>query len=115
MSTDWNIHCVDCKSTLTFADANHQDALMVTLISHAGAIATLAPLLRECRDEVKLDTYWGRIDADWFADHIGHKLVPISEYGDLLTQCHAYVECVCGSTRRCARDRDHDGAHAVEP
>jgi len=87
MSTDWNVHCVDCKSTHVFNDANHQDTLMALLCKHADAIADLAPLLREgAGQDIAIKTYWGDVDADWFARHRGHKLVPISEYGDLLAQ-----------------------------
>lgn len=25
MSTDWNIHCLDCNVTLGFDDANHRE------------------------------------------------------------------------------------------
>jgi hypothetical protein len=113
MSTDWNVHCVDCKDTHTFDDANHQDTLMALLCKHADAIATIAPLLAAdgC---IEFRTMWGRIDPAWFAQHKGHKLVPISEYGDLLTQCAEYVTCSCGSTRRCALDAGHEGGHTAE-
>lgn len=114
MSTDWNVHCVDCNDTHRFNDANHMDDLMWTLCKHADVIAGLAPLLASNRDDVELRTYWGRIDADWFAQHKGHKLVPISEYGDLATQCPEYVDCKCGTTRRCTLEREHTGEHKAE-
>lgn len=113
MSTDWNVHCVTCNSTHGFDDANHQEALMELLCKHADAIATLAPLVASdgC---VELRTLWGRIDPAWFAEHRGHKLVPISEYGDLLTDCTEYVQCKCGSRQRCTLERGHDGDHNTE-
>ncbi len=112
MSTDWNVHCVDCNVTHTFNDANHQDQLMAMLCKHSAAIAGLADLLRETPD-VEFKTYWGAIDADWFRKHLGHKLVPIDEYGALLDQCAEYVDCECGSHRRCTLKLAHDGKHAA--
>ena len=106
MSTDWNVHCVDCNDTHGFDDANHQDELMAMLCKHADAIAALAPLLTDHMD-IELRTYWGRINPSWFAQHKGHKLVPISEYGYLLTQCVEYVKCACGSMQRCTLDAGH--------
>ena len=112
MSTDWNVHCVDCNDTLRFDDANHQDQLMQLLCTHADAIASLAPLFVEATgQDLELRTFWGRVDPAWFLRHRGHRLVPISEYGDLLTQCIELVRCECGSMRRCTRDRGHDGDH----
>jgi hypothetical protein len=111
MSTDWNIKCLDCNVEHGFDNANHQDELMWTLIKHAGAIGALAPLLAEPRADVEFRTYWGRLDAQWFAEHATHRLVPISEYGHLATQCQEYVTCECGSMRRCALDQAHEGAH----
>lgn len=111
MSTDWNVHCVDCNDTLGFNDANHQDELMALLCKHGDAIAALADLMRDGRFDVKLETYYGAIDADWFATHKGHKLVPISEYGDLLTDCAEYVTCSCEARYRCTLERGHAGEH----
>lgn len=115
MSTDWNVHCVDCNSTSRFQDANHQDELMAHLCKHAAAIAGLADLQKDAGStNVELRTYYGLVDVSWFLEHRGHRLVPISEYGDLLTQCIEYVRCVCGSMRRCTRDSGHDGEHATD-
>lgn len=111
MSTDWHVHCVDCNDTHTFDDANHMDTTMAALCKHAAAIAALAPLLAECSTVTLAVEYHGRIDAAWFAKHLGHRLVPISEYGHLMTQCAEYVDCPCGSTARCRLDHGHDGEH----
>lgn len=111
MSTDWNVHCVDCEETHTFNDANHMDETMAALCKHAAAIAALAPLLAECRTVLLAVEGYGAIDAAWFVKHLGHRLVPISEYGYLLTQCTEYVACACGSMQRCRLDRDHNGDH----
>lgn len=114
MSTDWNVHCLDCKDTHTFSDANHMDHVMAALCKHATAIAALAPLLLES-DYIRLEVSgYGAIDAAWFAKHLFHRLVPISEYGDIPGQCAEYVTCTCGCSRRCTRDFGHDGAHTAE-
>ena len=114
MSTDWNVHCLDCKETHTFCDANHMDAEMATLCKHAAAIAALAPLMAESDYlEFRLGSR-GEIDTTWFAKHAGHRLVPISEYGDILGQCAVHVKCVCGSRRQCTKDYGHDGDHDPE-
>ena len=112
MSTDWNVHCVDCNVTHTFSDANHQDGLMMKICQHADEIASLAELVDDGSD-IELRTHWGRIDPRWFRTHMGHNLMPISEYGDLLDQCCEYVTCTCGSSRRCTNEVGHDGDHAV--
>lgn len=57
---------------------------MWLLIDHALAIAALAPLMEADRGgdiQFKANRY-GDIDPKWFANHLGHDLVPISEYGD---------------------------------
>jgi hypothetical protein len=85
MSIDWNVHCLDCKATHKFEDANHQDHLMALLCKHADAIADLADLVVEAgENDIELKTWWGRVDVQWFKTHRGHRLVPISEYGELL-------------------------------
>jgi len=112
MSTDWNVHCLDCKSTHTFDDANHQVEAMAVLCKYASAIASLAPLVRENPNVLELRLgHYGEIDVFWFADHHTHRLIPINEYGAILGQCVEYVDCGCGSRRRCTLDHGHDGAH----
>ena len=87
MSTDWNVHCRTCKDTHGFDDANHQESLMWLLVDQAPAIAALAPLMdADSNDSVELKCYYGRIDPQWFRAHLGHDLVPISEYGDFGTR-----------------------------
>lgn len=116
MSTDWNVHCLDCKATLRFDDANHDDKVMAALCKHAGAIAALAPLIGELGPlDVALEVpHRGAIDPGWFAAHLGHRLVPISEYGHILDQCAEYVACVCGGLRRCVLAFGHERPHTCE-
>ena len=110
MSTDWHVHCVDCNVSHTFDDANHQDRLMLLLIKHADAIASLAALQSEDRS-IELRTLWGQIEANWFLNHRGHTLMPIDEYGRLLDQCHERVTCECTMVWPCTLKLGHDGPH----
>lgn len=84
MSCDWNVKCVDCDSVHPFCDANHRVDLMHSLIRHAAAVAALDPLMQESTVAVlELRTSFGVVDTAWFAEHAGHRLAPVSEYGDL--------------------------------
>jgi len=113
VSTDWNIRCVDCNVVCRFNDANHQDGFMRKLIKHRDAIAALAPLLAEAsRDDLSLHTYWGDVDAAFFAAHAGHKLVPHNEYGDDDDQCPHWAKCdACGNHESCTLVDGHEGPH----
>ena len=56
---------------------------MWLLIDQASAIAALVPLIEaDLNGDVTLKCYYGEISPKWFKDHLGHDLVPISEYGD---------------------------------
>jgi hypothetical protein len=115
MSTDWNVHCLDCKSTHRFDDANHQDELMLALCRHADSIAALAVVLEDPVLKgyllLKFD-YYGTVDASWFRKHLGHQLLPINEYGLLLQQCYEKVECSeCSALHNCVLELKHDGPH----
>lgn len=115
MSTDWNVHCLDCKVTHTFDDANHQDGLMLTLCKHADTIALLAEVTSADRD-IELRTPWGAIDAAWFRTHLGHNLVPIDEYGRVLGVCHELVSCgECRVSHHCVLEAGHDPPHSRTP
>lgn len=110
MSTDWNVYCVDCKDEHRFDDANHQDALMLYICNNAEAIAALDDLV-QLDSSIELKTYYGRIDTSWFRKHLGHQLLPRSEYGDLLGSCPLYVTCQhCNYTAaKCSLTVNHDG------
>lgn len=81
MSEDWDIYCRTCDDNHGFNDANHREDLMWFLIDHSSVIAALDPVVngREC---IELKCFYGRINSEWFAKHLGHDLVPKSEYGD---------------------------------
>lgn len=115
MSTDWNVHCLDCKSTHTFDDANHQLDLMLALCRHAEAIAGLAELVADIGTDIELKTYWGAVDPGWFRFHLGHQLLPISEYGDVYGHCTERVRCcdkpTCHTYSKCTQLAGHIGDH----
>jgi hypothetical protein len=110
MSTDWNVHCLDCNDTYRFDEPNHMLDLMRSLVKHAPAIAALAPLMAECGDGVRMETYYGRIDPSWFAAHAGHHLVPKDQYGRCDDECGEYIACsACGARHRCRLLPKHTG------
>lgn len=118
MSCDWNIRCVDCESTHRFLDANHLEQEMWAIIDQAAAIAALAPLMSDTRIRVGISLRlgdhgghgYGSINPKWFAEHLGHKLVPTDEYGILSGQCSRLVRCeTCKTEMRCRRKFDHEG------
>lgn len=114
MSCDWSVHCLDCQATHRFGDANHQEDVMLLLCKHAAAIAGLAGLVAEPALQgwgVGISTPWGSVDPAWFRDHLGHRLAPINEYGQILGRCSEWVTCECGTVHPCAREQGHDGEH----
>lgn len=117
MSCDWHVHCLDCKETHCFSEANHEEALMLFLCRHSDAIAALAEMVEEQHagrpriypDTVTLRTQYGDVDPRWFKRHLGHNIVPIDEYGSVLGRCQKWVTCACGASHLCALDADHEG------
>lgn len=112
MSCDWNIHCLDCKVTHTFDNANHCEDLMLFLIRHADSIAALAELENDQtrRHDVELRTTYGPVSAMWFCKHLGHNLAPIDEYGHILGRCTKWVACTgCDTQHPCVLNPEHVG------
>lgn len=109
MSTYWDVYCVNCKVEHGFDGANHAELEMAEICKHADAIAALSAF----NLEIDLHCTYGRIKPWWFAEHLGHKLVPRNEYGEFLGQCPETVKCVCGSRKRCTLPNEHGGEHCV--
>jgi len=115
MSTDWHIRCLDCKVTHRFDEANHQRSLMAALCRNAAAIAGLSDLMADAEVEVRFAAgytgCYGEIDVGWFKTHLGHRLVPIDEYGNLADCCNKRVRCTTcnGDDRTCYLPVGHDG------
>lgn len=110
MSTDWNIRCVPCGETLHFNDANHREDMMLELIAHREELEQVAPLLRAKCFDVRIETSYGDVSAEWFLKHKGHELRPYNEYGAYLNQCEKWVTCDAGEHHKCILDRNHDGS-----
>jgi hypothetical protein len=90
---------------------NHGDEQMLSWVRHAGAIASLLPMMRDHWSDVSLSTYQQAIDVSWFAEHVEHELAVIDEYDRLLDQCSHRVVCTgCQRQHNCFRKRDHEGA-----
>jgi len=110
MSTDWHVHCLDCNDTQTFDDANHREELMALLCRHAAVISALVPLIQDIGSRgcvaLSLGSY-GEVDPEWFAKHLGHRLVPINEYDEVLTRCPLRLER--HDFAPCVRNYGHDG------
>jgi hypothetical protein len=117
MSEDWSIRCMDCSETHGFSDANHMSREMAILCKHAAQIVALKPLSDDLGTTLNfhLSGCYGGISIDWFAKHAGHRIVPYSEYGNFMDQCHEYVSCTCGSSSRCTKQPDHEGDHDITP
>ena len=82
MSEDWRVYCKTCNEEHHFDDANHREDLMWLLIDHAETISKLAPLIRDDRNwYISFKCCYGDIDPEWFLKHLGHDLIPRSEYG----------------------------------
>ncbi len=105
MSRDFHVYCRSCDSEHPFNDANHADRLMAHLIKHAAAIAALVPLVDECPEMLTFRIYYGHIEPNWFAEHLGHELVVRDEYGEILEpehcrespswRCQGSPSCLC--------------------
>lgn len=104
MSTSWHIRCVTCGETNHFDESDHASETMRVLCDHAPAIAAIAPLVESSPVEIRLDTPHGEVDVAWFSRHAGHALVPIDEYGRLITQCDEYAKTTDGHDRDMSRD-----------
>jgi hypothetical protein len=111
MSADWHVHCLDCNDTQTFDDAHHMQGTMAALCKNAEAIAALVPLIRDGGALGLEVRNHGEVDTQWFAQHLGHRLVPINEYGEALGECSERVDCACGSPMSCKREYGHVGEH----
>ncbi len=93
----WNIKCTVCAddknpdhvgdAVLRLGDgSNHNEPAAVAVAKAAGALAAFGKAVPSAIiDPQTFDLGWGGagVPAAWFARHDGHKLVVISEYGEL--------------------------------
>lgn len=119
MSTWYDVYCVDCKNHLGLREDGWQKQC-ADLIAARTALENLAPSLKVLEEgpfpywsEVRLKMgEHNRLFAGWFAEHQGHKLAVINEYGQLYPECMKRFTC-CGRCESpwhyCRRPVDHDG------
>lgn len=126
MSTDWGIGCRTCAAagvvreghfTGEWDNCRDIDALRKLIDARSHVVATsdaLGGLVRFSWSE------WATGDANgivqFFRDHINHDLAPMNEYGQFDDDCGKRVDCpTCGTSHRCRRRREHDGACSARP
>jgi hypothetical protein len=83
MSCDWDVYCKTCHEGHGFQNMNHAESLMWCLVRHSAAIAALQSLMFDDPSwsiEFKAGQ-WNTIRPSWFAEHLGHELVALDEYG----------------------------------
>jgi len=88
MSTSYDFYCHDChkESDMERSDTNHRYGLLVKLLEHKDAIAEVASIKGLYEEAcLTVDQVW--IDFKFFAEHKGHKLGVISEYGEIVGMC----------------------------
>jgi hypothetical protein len=104
VSTDYYVYCLDCKERSEFEAHPMQ---LRDLITHADSLAKAA----EIQKVIDLDClYLGRsFYPSWFAQHQGHRLTLIDEYGRVDGQCQKYASCShCGKRDQCALRDGHE-------
>lgn len=111
MSCDFDVFCLDCNANLGLQDWNRRSNEVQALIANAPAIAALAPL---ARSGFTLEHFDRNVPIEFFAKHLGHRLLPRDEYGGFLDECGAQFACLgaCGNHwLTCRLVRDHEGQH----
>ena|SRR5271166_3770862 len=110
MSTDWDVHCLDCDDSLEF-DGTKSSVL--ALICDAPALAELHESFKKLHDiDMEVNTYGRQFALSWFAQHGKHRLIAKDEYGHLDDECGVSFQCEHGEARStCRRARGHEGGH----
>lgn len=118
MSTYWLVLCADCNVEHAGLRVNRREDLIWAITRHADAIAALVPLFEEQSTwgtaSLTVNSSDGALDPRWFAEHRGHKLVPINEYGQRADRCPENVRCpTCfQAVTRCTLAPGHGGPHS---
>lgn len=90
MSCDWDLICLDCKDQHGFNDLNHWDTQLIELAKQAPEIAKFSAIRDKlstagCYNlEMSLAYNRAFIRFSWFVLHENHKIVPVSEYGEII-------------------------------
>lgn len=110
MGTNWDIRCIDCGTDAGVSgnyDPIHQDEIQ-EILEHAAKFAAL----RGIGNDFVVTRIGVDVPFEWLAEHAGHRLRPVSEYGDVDGTCAKEFKCAhCGSRLGdCDKDVDHQDA-----
>lgn len=116
MSCYWHLHCETCKETLDLEGLNRQPYVVRDIIKIAPALVAAGKIRPRTLDlAVVARCGTVAVDLNWLVHHEGHKLVPISEYGQIDGECGAIFPCPhCESRIACRLPPWHDGPHSRE-
>jgi hypothetical protein len=110
MGTSYDIRCIDCNETAGLRasyDPVHLDTVQ-EIISHAVYFAGLADM------DTNFEMYACAVyvPTRWLTKHLGHRLRPVSEYGEVDGTCAKYFHCEHCASRlgQCDKDVGHEGA-----
>lgn len=113
MSCSYDIHCLDCKSSVGL-DWNHAGNELARALTLKQGFKDFLVLL----DALSTDGCWRLADsADgamqkvgrFFNDHDGHQIVVKDEYGKIFNACAKEIQFGCGHHHYCGREPNHDG------
>ena len=85
MSCDWDIRCMDCGEEAGIDNANHENVLMAELVQLADFLGEFGK--NEVIYDATLTANFVHVPLEFFAQHKGHKLQAINEYGQLDVVC----------------------------
>lgn len=94
---------------------------MMSLVKLAPEIAALHPAMKKLAPigysfgaDLTINERY-RIDTAWFAEHAGHRLIAVDEYGRCYDECGEYFSyCDCEHRRKCRRTSGHADRHHDE-
>jgi hypothetical protein len=111
MSTDWDVHCLDCDDSLGLDGTKNS---VLVLIGDAPSLVELYETISSLPDlDIETRVYGRQIALSWFGKHGKHRLIAKDEYGHLDDECGARFKCGhCDVDSYCKRARGHGGEHA---
>jgi hypothetical protein len=111
MSTYWDVCCLDCDAE-SGLHLNHGEDTCRELVRGRDGLAALAGF-GICDLELRVPGEIGFVQAQFYADHAGHVLAPVNEYGDIDGDCNELRSTGPHTTdgARCRLAEGHDGDH----
>jgi len=108
VSTYWDVCCLDCDKG-SGLHLNHGVETCREVIRGRDGFAALAGI----DVEIRVSGECGYVDANFYRDHAGHALAPVSEYGDIDGDCNEYRPTGPNTTDGsvCRLAADHGGDH----